>query len=61
MVPARFQPVAKAVVPFVLTVIAVLGQWAATGEFDRVELVTAITGAASAVVTFLTPNTNPPL
>jgi hypothetical protein len=54
--PDRFQPYAKAVVPFVLTIIAVVGQWAATGELDRAELVTAVTGALSALVTFAVPN-----
>ena len=56
MIPKSLQPYAKAVVPFVLTIIAVLGQWATTGEFDRAEFVTAVVGALSALVTYVVPN-----
>jgi hypothetical protein len=31
-------------------------QWAVTGEFDRAELVTALTGLSAAVITYLVPN-----
>lgn len=55
--PARLRPYAKAVYPFLLTIVAVLGQWAITGELNRPELVTAITGALSALVTLTVPNT----
>lgn len=56
MLPVRYQPYAKAIVPFALTIVAVLGHWAATGEFDRVELVGAVTGAVSALITYTVPN-----
>jgi hypothetical protein len=59
--PARLQPYAKAVLPFVIAAAAVVVQWAITGEFDRAELVTAITGAGAALVTLLAPNKRPAL
>jgi hypothetical protein len=36
------------VLPAVVTLIAVVVQWAVTGEFDRAELVTAIMGLVTA-------------
>lgn len=59
MLPASLQPYAKAVVPFVLSLIAALGQFLVTGEFDRAELVTALTGSLTSLVTLLVPNTKP--
>lgn len=50
---------AKAIAPAVGTVIAVVIQIAATGEFDRAELVTAITGLAAALASYLVPNAQP--
>lgn len=50
------RPYLKAILPAVGTVIAVLIQWGATGEFDRAELVTALTGLTSALVTYAVPN-----
>jgi VIT1/CCC1 family predicted Fe2+/Mn2+ transporter len=50
---------AKAIVPAVATILAVAIQWAVTGEFDRAELATALTGLLAAVVTYVVPNTPP--
>ena len=50
------QRYAKALGPFALTAVGVLLHGAFTGEFDRTELATAITGVASALVTFAVPN-----
>lgn len=57
--PASLRPYAKAVYPFLLTVSAVLIQWAITGELNRPELVTAITGASSALISFVVRNEPP--
>ena len=46
----------KAIVPFVGTVVAVLVQVAATGEFDQAAMATAITGILASVVVYLVPN-----
>lgn len=54
--PESLRPYAKAIYPFLLTIVAVLGQWAVTGQLDRPELVTAVTGALSALVTFWVRN-----
>jgi len=56
MLPPKFAPYAKAVLPFLGTALAVLVQWAVTGEFDRAELATALTGAVAAITAFLAPN-----
>lgn len=56
VLPAAWQPYAKSVTPFILTIIAVVGQWAATGEFDRAELVTALVGIAGSAVSYVVPN-----
>jgi hypothetical protein len=50
------RPYLKAVVPFVLTIIAVCAQWFVTGEFDKAEFATALTGALSALVTYAVSN-----
>jgi hypothetical protein len=54
--PPSLRPYAKAVVPFLLTVAAVLIQWAVTGELNRPELATALTGGLAALTAFLVPN-----
>lgn len=54
--PASLRPYAKAVLPFALTLIAVIGQVIATGEFDRAEFATALTGALAALVTYSVRN-----
>jgi hypothetical protein len=56
LLPLSLQPYAKAVIPTVLTVSALAVQWAATGEFDKAEFTTALTGLIGAAVTFLVPN-----
>ena len=56
MLPASLQPYAKAASPAILTLIAVVGHWIATGEFDRAETATAVTGGLSALVSYLVPN-----
>jgi hypothetical protein len=56
MLPKSLQPYAKAVVPLAASLIAVALQWAITGEYDRAELVTQLTGLGSALLTYLVPN-----
>jgi hypothetical protein len=46
----------KSLVPFVGTLVAVGAQYLVSGEFDKAELVTALTGISAAIVTFLVPN-----
>jgi hypothetical protein len=41
--------IAAAVLPAVVTVLAVVIQWAVTGEFSRPELATALTGLVASV------------
>lgn len=50
------RPYLKAVLPALLTLIAVGVQWAVTGEFDRAELVTTLTGLGSSLLTFYVRN-----
>lgn len=57
--PASIQPYAKAFLPFIGTLIAIGVQYAVTGEYDRAEFVTTITGFGSTLVTFLFPNIPP--
>jgi len=57
--PARAQPYAKALVPAVGTMLAVGVQYVATGELDRAELTTALTGFGTTIATLLTPNRQP--
>lgn len=56
LLPVRAQPYAKALVPAIGTILAVAVQYAITGELDRAELATAITGGLTTLTTFLTPN-----
>lgn len=52
----NWQNFAKALVPAGAAVLGVGIQWVATGEFDRAELATALTGLVSAVAVYLVPN-----
>lgn len=56
LLPLRWRPYAKAAWPAIGTVVAILVQWIATGEFDRSEFVTALTGLPAALLTFSVPN-----
>lgn len=57
--PAKYQPYLKAIAPALFTLIAVVGQWVATGEFGRAEFATALTGALTSLLTFVVPNAAP--
>lgn len=50
------KPYLKAVVPALATLIGVAGQWVATGEFDRAETATAITGGLTSLLAFAVRN-----
>lgn len=50
-------PFAKAIAPALVTLLAVGIQVVATGEFDRAELATALTGLVAALSSYLVPNT----
>lgn len=54
--PASLQPFAKAVTPALLTVLAIVVQWIVTGEYDRAELATTLTGLLAAATAYLVPN-----
>lgn len=54
--PVGLQPYAKALVPVVLAVVAVVVQWAESGTFSTDELWTAVGGAVVALLTLVTPN-----
>lgn len=56
LLPLKARPLAKALWPAILTCTAVAVQWIITGEFDRAELVTTLTGLPSAILVFLVPN-----
>lgn len=56
---SSLRPYAKSIVPFAGTIAAVLIQWLATGEFDRSELATALTGLLAALVAYAAPNAEP--
>jgi hypothetical protein len=53
------RPYLKAVLPALLALIAVLVQWATTGEYDAPELATTLTGLLGAFVTFMASNEDP--
>lgn len=57
--PARLQPYAKALLPAVGTLVAIAVQLAVTGEYDRAELTTTITGLGATIVAFVFPNIPP--
>jgi hypothetical protein len=52
----NYKAVLKSLVPFVCTLLAVGIQYGVTGEFDKAEVATAITGIGASLVTLLTPN-----
>jgi hypothetical protein len=56
MLPASLQPFAKSIYPALGTLIAVLGQVLATGEFDRAELATAVTGLLASALAYAVSN-----
>lgn len=56
LLPARLQPYAKAVYPALGAIVAVAVQWVATGEFDRAEFATAVSGVAAALLAYAPPN-----
>lgn len=56
LLPEGLRARAKSVYPALGTLIATGSQWAVTGEFDRVELVTIITGMAASLLTYTVPN-----
>lgn len=53
------RPYLKAVLPALLTLVAVVVQWAATGAYDKAELATTITGLLSSLITYLVSNQVP--
>lgn len=57
MLPESLRPYAKAVAPALVTLIAIVGQVIATGEFDRAEFATAVTGALTSLLAYAVPNT----
>jgi hypothetical protein len=56
LLPPALRPFAKAILPALGTVIAIGIQYGTTGEFDRAEMTTAITGLSTALVAFLATN-----
>lgn len=56
LLPAKLQPFAKAIIPALVTLIAVVAQIVATHGVDPEALTTAISGLVLSVVTFLVPN-----
>jgi hypothetical protein len=56
-VPNALRPVAKAVAPFVVSLVAVGLQWASTGTYDEAELATQLTGLFGALATYFVSNT----
>jgi hypothetical protein len=59
LLPPGLRPFAKAVIPALGTMIVVGIQYFSTGEFDRAEMTTAITGLSTALVAFLATNHSP--
>lgn len=57
---ARLRPIAKALAPLVLALVAAAIQWAATGTFDAAEAWTTATGLAAAAGVYVVPNTPGP-
>lgn len=57
LLPSRFQPYAKAVLPALATIAGVLTSWLANGQLDRVSLAVAITGAIVSLLTLAVENT----
>jgi hypothetical protein len=56
LLPANLRPYAKAVVPLVLAIAAVIAQWGSTGTFDLTEILTAVGGVLTSLLVRQTPN-----
>lgn len=56
LLPVKLQDRAKAIYPALGTLVATGAHWASTGEFDRVELVTIVTGMVASLLTYSVPN-----
>jgi hypothetical protein len=52
----RLRPYAKAIGPFVVSLVAVAVQWLATGTYDQAELNTQLTGIVCALISYWLPN-----
>lgn len=59
LLPVALRPYAKAVYPFILTLVATALTWAFTGEFNQQEIRTAVTGLVMTLLTFGVPNVPP--
>lgn len=57
--PTKLQPYAKALIPFVLTLVTIGVQWAVTGEYSHSELATTVTGLVTTFAAYLFPNIPP--
>lgn len=56
LLPVKYRDRAKSIYPAIGTLVATGTQWVSTGEFDRAELVTIITGMAASLLTYSVPN-----
>lgn len=54
---SNLKPYLKAIVPFVGTLVAIGVQVLVTGQFDKAEVATAVTGILASAVTYFVPNT----
>jgi len=54
--PVGVQPYAKALVPVVVAVVAVVVQWVQTDTFDTAEVWTAVGGFVTWLLTYVVPN-----
>ena len=52
----RLRPFAKAITPFVASLVATGLQWASTGTYDEAEAATQLTGLFCALITYMVPN-----
>lgn len=52
----NYKAALKAIAPSVGTLVAVGVEYLVTGEFDKLELTTALTGFSAALLTLITPN-----
>lgn len=52
----NYKAVLKSLLPFIGTLLAVGIQYFATGEFDKAEVATALTGISASLITLLVPN-----
>ncbi len=46
----------KALMPFILSLLAMVVSWVTTGDFDRLELGTIVSGAITSVLVYWVPN-----